>query len=92
MKLKDEIISEKTNTLARKKGFDFGKQPQTQTLLQRWLREKHEILVQPFSDESEWKVAILDYHENMLGDYEQDENMSYEQALEIGLFAGLKLI
>lgn len=64
----------------------------SQSLLQKWLREKYEIFVQPFYDDPEWRIAICDPEENSLGEYEQKENMTYEEALELGLQEALKLI
>ena len=78
----------------------------TQSLLQKWLREKHNIDV-----ESYLVTCVKGYHElyrkiyhNKLYQYSlykngiqqhvsiNDNNLSYEDALENGLFEGLKLI
>ena len=68
----------------------------TQSLLQKWLREKFNIIVTAFTDFVTWQVEIIhpdlenpfyfDFDDN--GDYMN----SYEDALELGLQKGLEII
>lgn len=78
----------------------------TQSLLQKWLREKHNIYVtsKPYIDDVSnetdenikfqilWENEIIDVKDsyNVFSDYTYYHN--YEEALEIGLQEGLKLI
>lgn len=78
----------------------------TQSLLQKWLREKHNIYVtsKPYIDDVSnetdenikfqilWENEIVDVKDsyNVFSDYTYYHN--YEEALEIGLQEGLKLI
>jgi hypothetical protein len=72
----------------------------TKSLLQRWLREKHNIVVDVFQDSKNcsytgfWKVDI-----SVLGKYQEDEmpttrilKRDFEETLEAGLQEALKLI
>lgn len=64
----------------------------TQSLLQRWLRKKHEIHIYPECMDSNLKY---NYICNILEGgvlAKTDEYDTYEQALEVGLLEGLKLI
>ena len=60
----------------------------TQSLLQRWLREEHNIRIglTYFKAGTFWRYRI--HHRDKWG----DGNNSYEEALEVGLEEGLKLI
>ena len=69
----------------------------TQTLLQRWLREVHKISVEVSSSwwdkgKCEWKYNV--YKEELGDDSPCSLSVfkTYEEALEIGLKEGLKLI
>ena len=62
----------------------------TQTLLQRWLREKHEIFVTVVPYVKEAKLMWTTYLH--LRDKDFQAWSTYEQALEQGLFESLKLI
>jgi len=64
----------------------------TQSLLQKWLREVHKlhITLTSISQES-WQYHITKVGESLGIRYEQDFN-TYEEALEVGLLEGLKLI
>ena len=78
----------------------------TQSLLQKWLREVHNIIVtsKPYQDDVSnetdediefqtlWENEILDVKDsyNIFSDYTFYH--SYEEALEIGLYQALKLI
>lgn len=89
----DQLISEKTLNLAKEKGFTwapYAKQP-TQSLLQKWLREVHNLYVAvPYI----WAYKIF----NIQKDNDEDlgnsiiSYASYEEALEAGLIEALKLI
>jgi hypothetical protein len=64
----------------------------TQAFLQQWLREVHEIDVNPVLKAKGFKfynVSIVKY--NTI-DYTEDQNFTFTQALEFGLLKGLKLI
>ena len=69
----------------------------TQSLLQKWLREKHNILVEP-SWEGTHEIYSINYRIIILGNtiYKDFrgcfDGQSYEQALEVGLQEALKLI
>jgi hypothetical protein len=67
----------------------------TQSLLQKWLREKHKIHASVYGLGGSWKCAIYDITSK--GNYEKDQASSdmydtYENALESGLINALKLI
>lgn len=73
----------------------------TQSLLQRWLREKHNIIVQSIpifslEDELFWKWDIILNHsfiQHIEGSTKISEmSKTYEKALEQGLIEGLNLI
>lgn len=103
--MQEKIITDKTFTLAKAKGFDIevcrcGGFPEcvcheespTQSLLQKWLREKHSVFVEIKTDTSvneilgfevrlkSWKFPpiYLDFFKD------------YEEALEAGLYESLK--
>lgn len=63
----------------------------TQSLLQKWLREKHNIhmYVIPNEDYTKYKVYV---YQNSYRTVEYKYYNTYEQALEKGLEQGLKLI
>src|SRR5690554_273098 len=65
----------------------------TQALLQKWLREVHEIHITIFSKSQEsWMYRITKKGQSLEeGLYGEDFN-SYEEALEVGLFEALTLI
>jgi hypothetical protein len=67
----------------------------TQSLLQKWLREVHEIYVYSEHDFNPKGNGIL-YHTNWYrvgGGYSENEEFkTYEEALEVGLQEALKLI
>ena len=81
---------------------DFYLRP-TQSLLQKWLRDKHEIHIfvipcEP-SSYSKYKhlsvVWIYDIYKHLLVEYghsNKGDNLSYEQALDEGLYEALTLI
>ena len=67
----------------------------TQSLLQKWLREKHNIHISIFSENNKFVLLINYYNES--GDeveiwLHKGPYNTYEEALEIGLQEALKLI
>lgn len=107
--LKEELISFETAKLAKEKGWngDFVESHKiltTQSLLQKWLRDKHKIHVEVVPDnwsETEiiWYANILDLNEFLDAKkpffYKNKDIISnniYEEALEQGLLEALKLI
>ena len=70
----------------------------TQSLLQKWLREKHEIYVSPresysFDNTLEYVCTVNGtYVNHNIKDKPINRFDTYEQALEVGLQEGLKLI
>lgn len=67
----------------------------TQSLLQKWLRETHNIHVCPFDEFNEY-ILLINYY-NGQGDKgeiwkHKGPYKKYEEALEIGLLEGLELI
>jgi hypothetical protein len=67
----------------------------TQSLLQRWLRDEHEILVNPIHSYTRglhltYVVSVQCVKQHYLGDFIHD--ISYENVLEKGLLEALKLI
>lgn len=107
--MKEKTIGNKTAKLAIEKGFNIisksgKKYLTTQSLLQKWLREKHRIYVHPIPDfKTGWNqhsVGILFKNKkNEVDAYIPKDNYgipkifnSFESAMECGLFEGLKLI
>ena len=94
--MKDQEIELNTAILAWKKGFPKKLGKITQSLLQRWLREVHNIYIFISS------TRISDNKRNYEYDVQQDKDLqrvfykdkilTYEQALEEGLCEALKLI
>jgi len=64
----------------------------TQSLLQRWLREVHDIHIQILPYNSKYLVSILKTGENGSNPNFNIEYDTYEDALEAGLFEGLQLV
>jgi len=66
---------------------DYSITAPTQSLLQKWLREKYDTIVCPVPNNSKWSI----YSEKFL--YGNASNFdTYEEALEEGLLQALKLI
>ena len=63
----------------------------TQSLLQKWLREKHKIHIELQCDSNYYKYFILIYYKTNCV-FNLDDSLIYEEALEIGLQEALKLI
>jgi len=55
--MKDELVSFETARLSKEKGFDFASPP-TQSLLQRWLREKHNYNIEITQENGYWCYII----------------------------------
>lgn len=89
-----------SNGRLTKKVYDFDEwcEAPTQSILQKWLREKHRIHIHfCTTTEGEWQHAIIELktHVGFLGmGTMRDEPTfnSYEEALESGLYQALKLI
>lgn len=62
----------------------------TQSLLQKWLREVHEIIIYVIPSYIEDESLV--YKCNGFDNYIQVQRQTYEEALEIGLQEALKLI
>ena len=99
--MEEQLISYETAKLAKEKGFDFiyiidneltNHSLITQSLLQKWLREVHNIhiTVTSISQES-WQYHIQK-PKDKLGDNYNEDYENYEEALEDGLQESLKLI
>ncbi len=105
--MNEELISLETSWLAKEKGYktiifysngDVAKTI-SQSLLQRWLREVHSIIIEIQLDRTTYPKYCFDiYVYSDFGNYEKVEikefylYKSYEEALEQGLLKGLKLI
>jgi hypothetical protein len=99
----EQLITFETAKLASEKGYSpillgevFRKSLPTQSLLQKWLREVHKIDVFCDCIGSGLYYSVI-YDNNVKEDetdkvFEQENTTSYEDALEIGLQEGLKLI
>jgi hypothetical protein len=72
----------------------------SQSLLQKWLREEHKIMISPFIA---WNLITYGYNIHFIGSknvyeeaskriYHGADQRSYEEALELGLQEALKLI
>lgn len=87
----DTILPFKSSALKKE---DFLRP--TQSLLQKWLREVHEIEVNPAQSftkggiKMQYNISVESYKYNHLGKYIYGN--TYEEALEIGLQEALKLI
>jgi hypothetical protein len=82
----------------KNKGSTFRSAP-TQSLLQKWLREEHNIFVQVLLDQTtEPKFAVEIFEYSHFGNYKENKiepwylYKIYEEALEVGLKEGLKII
>ena len=105
--MKEQLITFETAKLAKKKGCSLrkcacGKLPKctctestlSQSLLQRWLREKHNIHIEimalfPLSET--WDVTVFLYKDD-ISNIEVGVYKTYEEALEFGLRGAIKLI
>ena len=91
--MKEQLISSETVKMIKNEKFD----KLTQSLLQKWLREEHNIHIGVELIEDGWIVQIFNIEfQKTEADVEFDEYYSgyktYEEALEKGLQESLKLI
>ncbi len=96
--MKEQLISFETALLAEKKGFDKRvtkiamKNHTTQSLLQKWLREKHDIQIIIGSDYKCYDFGItLEKGFNGIT-HKNCRYATYELALEACLFKALNMI
>jgi hypothetical protein len=99
--MKETLISIETAKLANEKGFvDFSKFHNnipihiSQSLLQKWLREVHNLHIELFlTSYGEWTVRnIVKIGDADIGVRDDKFFSTYEHALEHGLCEALKLI
>lgn len=104
--MKDELISFETAKLAKEKGFNWKNieildvkrksaflDSTTRSLLQRWLREVHNIkLWNEFGYTNEWFCYYLNKYDDKIQLTTNLRSATYEEALEVGLQEALKLI
>lgn len=86
-----KIIRPKQKELAQRFCFPCP----TQSDLQKWLREKHNIHIEIcYNDQIGYRVWIKSFSDNILSVKKEDNIFfnTYEEALEQGLLEGLKLI
>lgn len=92
--MKDEEIELNTAILAWEKGFPKKLGKITQSLLQRWLREKHQINISMISGSNTinlWYFEINIAHKYPIKS-DGSKNFKYEEALEDALIKALNLI
>jgi hypothetical protein len=100
--MKEKLINSETAILARSVGFsDHSKSPDnipshiTQSLLQKWIREKHDIHIEiRVWNDNTWSAQLVSdtYFKEDDDSYEAWGCSSYEEALEIGLVEALSII
>lgn len=109
--MEEQLINFETAVLAKEKGFDiqlYGKKdktPYNQHILEKWLRDKHNIIVDIVSYYNEDQLPLRKTNiQKPVGYFAWDhysENFTedgaikfekYEDALEVGLYNALKLI
>ena len=84
--------------LNRHKNLHEGYSAPTQSLLQRWLREKHNIHIEiELASDHELNILIpyiyqFDIYKDGDGVFDRNFYNTYEEALEVGLYEALKLI
>lgn len=109
MSMSETIISFETAKLAKEKGFNWRNieilevksksaylDNTTQSLLQRWLREVHNIDIKPYISHgllpnATWEYSIQTSKPEYIRSLNKHFN-TYEEALELGLQEALKLI
>ena len=64
----------------------------TQSLLQKWLREKHNILIFPYINFQEKDYFYCSIFPKNGDRFSTEDFLTYEEALEVGLQEALKLI
>lgn len=104
----EELVKISTAKLAREKGFDIhicrcGGFPDcicdnelpTQSLIQKWLRDVHNIQVYCYSSTKDGNGKYRDYvvyiNGQAINDARDQEFQTYEDALEFGITQSLKL-
>jgi hypothetical protein len=108
--MEEQLVSYSVAKLAKEKGFNYFHSKSlldpmelcTQALLQRWLREVHNIviIILPYIDceskDVNWSLQYVlsdDLHNNRYFEIdESDSKNTYEEALEKGLEGALNLI
>ena len=102
--MKEQLVKFETAKLASEKGYgpillgsNFKDKLPTQSLLQKWLREKHNIIVtSDCAIEGEWWYQLKHSPTEMIRIYKSTgllgDSKTYEEALEKGLIEALKLI
>ncbi len=84
--------------ITTKNSENLGISAPTQSFLQKWLREVHniEVFVRPFingeNHDKHYRCFIVWFDGRMYQDNKYFSNQSYEEALEAGLLEALKLI
>ena len=71
---------------------EFKYSASTQSLLQKWLREVHDIHIEIHNLSIKWWFNLKEIDSNNSAMFISDNYDSYEEALEIGLQEALKLI
>jgi hypothetical protein len=97
--MQEQLITKETAVLGEIIGYPFYTYPNvpTQSLLQKWLREVHEISVESTScwwDDGKKEFEYNVYKKDLGGDSPCSLSVfkTYEEALEVGLQEALKLI
>lgn len=89
----EQLISFKTAMIAKKVGFNWILGfCATQSLLQKWLREEHNLYVNHLLSPAGIYIEIFKYGKCILTLGADGGYLNYEEALEIGLQEALKLI
>jgi|JFJP01.1.fsa_nt_gi predicted transcriptional regulator len=105
----EQFISANTTKLANEKGFNqphckCGGYPEcictnlstTQAILQRWLREVHNIQVMAKSTtlngDGKYRDYVVYANNLAINDARDEEFQTYEDAMEFGLFYALNLV
>lgn len=89
-----ERLKETYNEIFKNNDKGYYLSAPTQNLLQKWLREKHNILVYclPTNEGNSWYYQISIFPDECITQFDLENKYSYEQALEEGLYEALKLI
>jgi len=95
--MKDQLITLDTAKLAKEKGFNIHcKYVPTQSLLQKWIRDKHgyhiEISLSDSIDNYDADLYVMGGEMRCLTKHSQKNNPSFEMALESIIIKALNLI